>query len=179
MRIFETIASLFGESWPCPSCGTPGAKKSDDRIHCPKPGCMYYDSSMGTVHSVPPAQKEVAATSDSWPSSPRMEASDLSSRLLIRYVNYQKVDKIFQVDANSVKRRNNHILAREQRSGRQITLSRSRIQNMAKVDLALPEKDRSGAPRPTASEKQVLAYHKKYKSTSPLYEKIRAKYPNW
>jgi len=32
---------------------------------------------------------------------------------------------------------------------------------------------------PTARERQVLAYHKKYKTTFPLYEKIRAKYPNW
>src|SRR5215510_10072910 len=26
---------------------------------------------------------------------------------------------------------------------------------------------------------QVLSYHKKYGTTSPLYEKLRAKYPNW
>jgi hypothetical protein len=25
----------------------------------------------------------------------------------------------------------------------------------------------------------VLGYHKKHKTTSPLYEKIRAKYPDW
>ena len=31
----------------------------------------------------------------------------------------------------------------------------------------------------TAHERQVLACHKKYKSSSPLYERIRAKYPDW
>ena len=34
-------------------------------------------------------------------------------------------------------------------------------------------------PWPTPRERQVLAYHKKYGTTSPLYEKIRAKYPDW
>ena len=38
------------------------------------------------------------------------------------------------------------------------------------------ENARSG---PTARERQVLAFHKNYKSTSPLYERIRAKYPYW
>jgi len=32
---------------------------------------------------------------------------------------------------------------------------------------------------PTARERQVLGFHKKHKSTSPLYEEIRAKYPDW
>jgi len=28
-------------------------------------------------------------------------------------------------------------------------------------------------------ERQVRSYHKKYGTTSPLYEKIKAKYPDW
>jgi hypothetical protein len=64
-------------------------------------------------------------------------------------------------------------------SGQRIALARNRIQNMPEVDLALPERDRTGAPRPNSRERQVLGYHKKYNTTSPLYEKIKAKYPNW
>jgi hypothetical protein len=32
---------------------------------------------------------------------------------------------------------------------------------------------------PSARERQVLSYHKRHHSTSPLYERIRAKYPDW
>jgi len=44
----------------------------------------------------------------------------------------------------------------------------------------------SSAPRllrwntwPSPRECQVLGYHKKHGTTSPLYRKTRAKYPNW
>ena len=178
MGIFDTIANLFTESIQCPSCGTPGAKKSEDRIHCPKPGCVYYDPSRGLTYSPAPVQKEMIAQDNPRARQTSWEAS-ASSALVIRYVNFRNESKTFRVDPASVKRKSNHILAREQSSGLQITLSRDRIRNMAEVDLALPEKDRSGVPRPSARELQVLGYHTKYKTTSPLYEKIRAKYPKW
>jgi len=62
---------------------------------------------------------------------------------------------------------------------KQIALSRDRIQNMSEVDAVLPARDHSGAPRPNRKERQVRGYHTKHGTTSPLYEKIRAKYPNW
>jgi len=43
----------------------------------------------------------------------------------------------------------------------------------------LPQVSEGARSGPTAHERQVLAYHKKYKSSSPLYERIRAKYPDW
>jgi hypothetical protein len=36
-----------------------------------------------------------------------------------------------------------------------------------------------GQAMPSQLERQVLGYHKKYKTTSPLYQQIRAKYPHW
>ena len=47
------------------------------------------------------------------------------------------------------------------------------------VEEALPQISEGARSGPTAHERQVLAYHKKYKSSSPLYERIRAKYPDW
>jgi hypothetical protein len=32
---------------------------------------------------------------------------------------------------------------------------------------------------PSPREAQVLGYHKKHGTSSPLYQKVRAKYPNW
>jgi len=43
----------------------------------------------------------------------------------------------------------------------------------------LPQISEGARSGPTAHERQVLACHKKYKSSSPLYERIRAKYPDW
>jgi hypothetical protein len=63
--------------------------------------------------------------------------------------------------------------------GQQITLSRDRIQNLQEVERQMPQRIEPGQEWPNKRERQVLNYHKKYKSTSPLYEKIRAKYPNW
>jgi len=79
----------------------------------------------------------------------------------------------------SLRRKHNHIIARVVPTGEEISLSRERIQNLDEVDYAVPQKVERVPQGPTARERQVLAYHKKYKTTSPLYESIRAKYPDW
>ena len=163
----------------CPFCGTEGARKSQDRIHCSKPGCIYYhaapEAGTTTPAFVAPSPRIQDSRSD-WNSG---GSADRQSCLAIQYVNFRKETRTFQVESASIRRRNNHILARERRSGRQITLCRDRIQNMAEVDALLPARDRSGAPRPNSRERQVLGYHSKHKTTSPLYEKIKARYPDW
>jgi hypothetical protein len=64
-------------------------------------------------------------------------------------------------------------------TGHRVTLSRGRIQNLRELDAASAERVAPGQTGPTQRERQVLGYHKKYKTSSPLYEKIRAKFPNW
>jgi hypothetical protein len=97
----------------------------------------------------------------------------------IHYRNFQGVEKTFTADATTLRRKKNHIIAQVAPTGGKISLSRDRIQNLASVDAALPVGMRSGAPWPSARERQVLNYHKKYGTTSPLYEQIRSKYPDW
>ena len=100
--------------------------------------------------------------------------------MAIRYRNFRGEDKTFTADKECLVRRRNHIIARVAPTGETITLSRDRIQNLSEVEEALPEaKTETSRPEPTARERQVLSYHMRYKSTSPLYEKIRAKYPDW
>ena len=45
------------------------------------------------------------------------------------------------------------------------------------MEESLPQRVAPWQASPMPRERQVLAYHKKYKTTSPLYETIRAKYP--
>jgi hypothetical protein len=111
---------------------------------------------------------------------PRRSDFSPERALAIRYLNFQGQEKTFTADKESLVRRRNHIVARVAPTGETIALSRDRIQNLSEVEQALPQRIVTAGPsRPTARERQVLSFHKKYKSTSPLYEKIRAKYPDW
>jgi uncharacterized Zn finger protein (UPF0148 family) len=73
----------------------------------------------------------------------------------------------------------NHLVAAVAPSGKKIVLARNRIQNLSEVERALPQKIEAGQDWPSPREAQVLGYHKKRGISSPLYEKVRAKYPNW
>jgi hypothetical protein len=115
------------------------------------------------------------------PQSPQQSSATSSKPITIQYVNFQGQQKTFTTDASTLKRSREHILAKVAPKGQQIALARRRIQNLDEVEQALPlgHRGESGESYPNGRERQVLGYHKKYKTTSPLYEKIRAKYPHW
>ena len=111
--------------------------------------------------------------------APRRSDYSPARPLAIRYRNFQGQEKTFTAEKESLQKKNNHIIACVAPTGEKIALSRDRIQNLMEVEQALPQAVEPSQPRPTARERQVLNFHKKNKSTSPLYEKIRAKYPGW
>ncbi len=159
---------LFGKS-DCPACGTKGAKMKDGGTRCPNPSCQYFDGTLGRSGVLRAAGLRKPRRSDYLP----------GHSLMIEYRNFQGQQKTFTADRESLQRKGNHIVARVAPTGERISLSRDRIQNLSEVEEALPKVDESKPPGPNGRERQVLSYHKKYKSTSPLYEKIRAKYPDW
>jgi hypothetical protein len=110
---------------------------------------------------------------------PRRSDYSPARPLAIRYCNFQGFEKTFTADKESLQRKRNHITARVMPTGERIALSRDRILNLEEVEQALPQPAAPSQPRPTARELRVLSFHKNHKSTSPLYEKIRAKYPDW
>jgi hypothetical protein len=83
------------------------------------------------------------------------------------------------VDESSLYRVKNHIIAKVAPKGQTITLSRSRIQNLKEVESRMPQRVAPDQEWPNPKVRQVMGYHKKNGTTSPLYEKIRTKYPNW
>jgi hypothetical protein len=166
------LDSLFGKK--CPACGAKGARVTPIETRCPNPACQYFDPSLGRQEQ--PVQQPTRPAETSISGKSGFVPQD---GIEIRYRNFQGQEKTFKADRNSIKRRKNHILARVAPTGKYITLSRDRIQNLSDVDTALPPAMRSGAPWPSARERQVLNYHKKHGTTSPLYEQIRAKFPNW
>ena len=168
---------LFGKS-KCPQCGAKGARTSGGRLRCPNPSCPNFDAALAaSAASVRDAGPSAAAKA----ASAKRPSFSPAQTLSIRYRNFQGQDKVFVADADSLRRKHNHVSAQVAPTGQRISFSRDRLQNLDDVDAALSrnESARKGPSGPTARERQVLAYHKKYKSTSPLYEQVRAKYPNW
>lgn len=179
------IGDLLLGKTNCPLCGTPGSTKEGDRIRCLNPQCANFILSPG--QSIPPqgqpaqgqppqSPRPAQSAPASAPSGPGMGSA---RSITIQYKNFQNQPRTFTADAGTLRRANNHIIARVAPKGTFITLSRDRIQNLPEVDQALPPNMRSDRVMPTPRERQVLGYHRKHKSTSPLYEKIRAKYPDW
>jgi len=176
------IGDLLLGKTNCPLCGTPGSTKEGDRVRCLNPQCPNFLLMPGQTPAQPRAPQPAPQASQPQASQPAPASGPglgSARTIAIQYKNFQNQLKTFTADAGSLRRRKNHIVVRVAPSGKLITLSRDRIQNMAEVDQCLPAHLRSDAPYPTPKERQVLGYHKKHKSTSPLYEQIRAKFPDW
>ncbi len=164
---------LKGAAVRCPVCGAPDARRSGDRVICPNPMCRNsaeQQSSSARTGGAPTAAKAAPVPRGRWqPQNP----------LTIRYRNFQGVEQTYAAEADSCRRRKNHISVLVAPTGRRITLRRDRIQNLAEVEAHCAGRVADGQPEPTPRERQVMSYHKKHGTTSPLYERIRAKYPNW
>jgi len=177
MGLFDILVRLFslGRSVPgaviqCPSCGKPDARKTDDGIiHCRSAVCPYFDIGLLTNTTFQRRHSTVPTRGNFRPEHP----------VSIRYRNYVGQDREFSAELGSIVRKNNHLIARVTPTGRRITLSRDRIQNLQEVEAQMPPRVSPGQPWPTPRERQILSYHKKYGSTSARYEQVRAKYPNW
>lgn len=159
----------------CPECGTKGArKKVDGTVHCPNANCPNFDPSIA----------ELAGGSAQQPNAPSGSGSSFGGSkpgytMVIRYQNFRGEQKAFQADPSSAQRKNHHIVVKVAPKGARIALNRDRILNLNEVESAFPRRVGPGQVWPSPRERQVLNYHKKHGSSSPLYEKIRAKYPNW
>jgi hypothetical protein len=153
----------------CPRCGTKGASEEGGQIRCPNPACAYFDSSLagGGV-----TQQPVQPTFNQGSFVP-------AGSLAVRYRNFRKEEKTFIAEVGSAQRDKNHISVKVAPKGMRIVLSRDRIQNLSEVESAFPQRVAPGQAWPTPRERQILNYHKKRHSSSPLYESLRAKYPNW
>ena len=92
----------------------------------------------------------------------------------IQYENFRGDHATFTGDLTSVRVRHAHLSAAVQPTGRRITLKMEKIENLQDIQRAL-----SHSPRPTGREARVLGYHKKRGTTSPLYESLRRKYPDF
>ena len=172
MGLLGFLKGLFsgGGGIQCPGCGTQGARQtSDGLVHCKNQTCPYFDAGLLFGRSLRRRLADVPTRGDFRPEHP----------VSIRYVNYVGQNRDFSAERDSVVRTRNHIIARVAPTGRRITLSRDRIQNLSDVDAVAHQQVEPGQDWPSRVERQILIYHKKHGTTSPRYERVQAKYPNW
>lgn len=173
MGLLDFLISLFSggnKSIECPNCGTPGARKDpSETVHCKNPRCPYFDPSLGRAGTLRQAGTTLPTRGDFRPEHP----------VSIRYVNFAGQSRDFSAERDSLVRKKNHITAQVAPTGRKIVLSRERIQNLSEVEEYMPRRVEPGQSWPTGRERQILSFHKKHGTTSPRYEQLRTKYPNW
>jgi hypothetical protein len=167
------LDSLLGGG-QCPACGTPGARTEGSQVRCLNPFCQNFDPNLKQGQPAQPPQPGQPP-----PTSGSGAGGSSGRSVTIQYKNFQDQHKTFTADAASLYRKKDHIMARVAPKGQLISLSRKRIQNLKEVEAQMPQRVASDQDWPSRKERQVLGYHKKHGTTSPLYEKIRAKYPNW
>ena len=168
MGLLDLIRSLFAgeEKIDCPNCGTAGARKArDGTIRCKNPQCPNFNASLMLGRRIAP----VPTDGNFQPAHP----------VSIRYVNFVGQSRDFLAERDSLVRKRNHIVAQVAPTGRKITLSRDRIQNLSEVESHASQKVEPAQDWPSGRERQILNYHKKRGTTSPRYEQVRAKYPRW
>jgi len=165
----------------CPRCGTRGAKEISGRIHCPNPTCAYFSKTMGKGDAAPaPGSITISQPSAvSAGSSIGQPANVTVGSFAIHYRDFRGQERTFVAQAASAQRHKNHIKVKVAPKGGQIVLSRDRILNLSEVEAAFSQRVAPGQDWPTPRERQVMTYHKKRGSTSPLHQSIRAKYHDW
>ena len=192
MGFFNALKDILGGE-KCPACGTPGVRRSGSEIRCLNPVCQYFNPSFAPSSGPQPPQQNPPQPQQGRPSGWSSTPSSLPSAsgfsqlgsapaasVTIQYRNFQGQNKTFYAERSSLHREKNHIMAKVAPKGVQISLSRDRIQNLSEVESQIPvPRVLPGQDWPSKRERQVLGYHSKNKTTSPLYEKIRAKYPKW
>jgi hypothetical protein len=139
----------FDDGVACPKCGTWGARKSLWKVKCTNPSCEKYDSEYAEAFR----QSRIVGKSASevFPHlKGKADPNDYSLR--IRYQNFQ---------GNEI-------------TGKRVSFRLSKIQNRNEVEPLLSEN-----PQPLRDERRILRYHLRRGSTSPAFEELRQKYPNF
>jgi hypothetical protein len=161
----------FDDAVACPKCGTWGAKKSLWRVKCTNPSCEKYDSEYAEAFR----QSRIVgkAASEVFPHL-KGEADPNDYPLRIRYQNFRGNEIIYSADPGSAVRQGEFLVVRLAPTGKRVSFRLSKIQNRSEVEPLLSEN-----PQPLRDERRILRYHLRRGSSSPAFEELRQKYPNF
>ncbi|HTQ60961.1 MAG TPA: hypothetical protein VMI32_12090 [Candidatus Solibacter sp.] len=161
----------FDDAVKCPKCGTWGAKKSLWKVKCVNPACAKYDSEYGEGYRQSRISGKTAI--EIFPQlKGNAEPNDYT--LQIRYHNFQGNEIIYSADPRTAYRQNQFVVVRLAPTGKRVSFRLDRIQNRSDVESVL-----SDSPQPDGKERRILHYHSRRGTSSPAFEKLREKYPNY
>jgi hypothetical protein len=161
----------FDDAVACPKCGTWGAKKSFWKVKCTNPSCEKYDSEYAEAFR----QSRVTGkpASEVFPHlKGKADPNDYSMR--IRYQNFRGNEIIYSADPATAYQQGEFVVVRLAPTGRRVSFKLAKIQNRSDVESVLSEN-----PQPSGDERRILHYHLRRGSSSPTFEELRQKYPNY
>ncbi len=161
----------YDDAVKCPECGTWGAKKFLWKVKCPNPACAKYNSEYAEAFR----QSRVSGKSAAEMFPHLKGKADPNDYLLrIRYQNFRGNEVEYSADPRTAYQRNEYVVVRLAPTGQRASFKLDKIQNRGDIDSILSEN-----PQPTGKERRVLHYHLRRGTSSPAFEKLRQKYPNY
>lgn len=161
------LLDFLGKYCVCESCGQPRAWKLFGKIKCQNMSCRNFDREYAAKERSS-LEARRAASVQSRPRDGRFDPGE--NKIDLQYTNYLGVEGTYTGDRRTIWRTNEHLSLQLCPTGRRVSFARARLKNLGEVEQWL-------RPRPTPRERQVLNYHKKRGTTSPLFEQIRKKFP--
>ena len=161
----------FDDGVKCPKCGTWGAKKSLWKVKCVNPSCEKYDAEYAEGFR----QSRVSGkpASEMFPHL-KGEANPSNYSLQIHYQNFRGNEIIYSADPRTAYQQGEYVVVRLAPTSNRVSFKLDRIQNRSEVESVLSEN-----LYPTGNERRVLHYHLKHGTSSPAFEELRQKYPNY
>ncbi|HUK53851.1 MAG TPA: hypothetical protein VL099_11230 [Candidatus Binatia bacterium] len=164
----------FGKECVCPLCRGKGAWKTMGKVKCRNANCPNFDlehsrSAQGATNSLGSVPVDTSRLSGNFDPG--------ESRVEIRYRNAQGEDRIFAGDGSSIRESGEHISLRLVPTGKRAAFAKKWVGNLSDV-MDASRQARTPAV-PSDRECRVLRFHKRRGTTSPLYESLREKYPNF
>jgi hypothetical protein len=167
-----SLFDMFGKECGCPGCRQRGAKKFMGKVKCRNANCVNYDRDFAQKNPMPMGGAQSPAP------LPRFSGDfdPGSNKLEIRYRNFRGDEQTYVGDRRTLRRRGQHISLRLAPTGRRASFALKWIVSPSGLDETAQKTETEG---PNARESRVLDYHRKKGTTSPLYETLRKKYPQF
>jgi hypothetical protein len=163
------LFDFLGKYCTCQACGQPRAWKHFGKTKCQNMNCIHFDRDYAAKDRATLEQRR-AASIQSRPREGNFDPGE--DKIELRYANFLGVEGTYTGDRRTVSRTHEHISLKVCPTGKRVSFARARILNLSEVEQWVRE-------TPSARERQVLNYHRKKGTVSPLYERIRKKYPDF
>ncbi|HVN10032.1 MAG TPA: hypothetical protein VMV61_13725 [Patescibacteria group bacterium] len=168
------LFDFLGKKCDCPICGRPNAWEARGKVKCWNKECPNYDAAYRREHAPVDVGSEAFEKVDSgW--SGKFDPGEF--RVKVMYRTAQGENRYYEGDVRTIRDVRAHISMRIVPTGRRVAFDKSRVKNLE--ELKSHPASSFHDPKPTAAESKVLRAHSRRGTTSPLFETLRQKYPNY